>query len=308
MIRPDLGDHPDRPRTQLGRVPPRRTPYMTPTLPRFGVSGLAGAVQFRKEVRVLGALDVTGVARLVDADLDGSPAWLAVEYLDGSDLDAYVHSYGPIVGDAWSRLAANLLGALAEVHRVGVTHRDLKPANIVMSPDGPRIVDFGIALTQESTRLTQTGMMVGSLAWMSPEQGTGQQVGSVTDVFSLGLVLAFAALGRHPWARQTAQATLAAVLSQPPDLDGLEDSIRLPLSLMLTRDPQARPHSDWMHQAITGQAVDDASADASLRRWLLQRRAAAGDTDAMFSLGVLAEEEGDRGAARGWYLQGGRRR
>lgn len=151
--------------------------------------------RFAREVEA--ARRVTGffTAAVVDADPAGSPAWLATAYVPGLPLDAAVRTHG-----AWPRrsllvLGAGLVEALEAIHGTGLIHRDLKPSNVLIARDGPRVIDFGISIASEASVLTQTGMVIGSPGFMSPEQVTGKAVGPASDVFSLGAVLAFAATG-----------------------------------------------------------------------------------------------------------------
>ncbi|MFD0430272.1 serine/threonine-protein kinase [Streptomyces zhihengii] len=146
---------------------------------------------------------VTGffTAAVVDADPTGSPAWLATAYVPGLPLDEAVRAHG-----AWPRpsllvLGAGLVEALEAIHAAGLIHRDLKPSNVLLSGDGPRVIDFGISIVAEASALTQTGMVIGTPGFMSPEQVMGQSVGPASDVFSLGAVLAFAGTGTSPSAR-----------------------------------------------------------------------------------------------------------
>jgi serine/threonine protein kinase len=164
---------------------------------------LAGDPEFQRRFarEVEAARRVTGffTAAVVDADPTGSPAWLATAYVPGLPLDEAVHSHGPWPRRSLLVLGAGLVEALEAIHGVGLIHRDLKPSNVLLAGDGPRVIDFGISIVTEASALTQTGMVVGTPGFMSPEQVTGQPVGPAGDVFSLGAVLAFAATGTGSW-------------------------------------------------------------------------------------------------------------
>ncbi|XIE80968.1 serine/threonine-protein kinase [Streptomyces sp. SBR177] len=154
--------------------------------------------RFAREVEA--ARRVTGffTAAVVDADPEGSPAWLATAYVPGLALDAAVQAHGAWPRRSLHHLGAGLVEALEAIHGTGLIHRDLKPSNVLLATDGPRVIDFGISLATESSVLTQTGMVIGTPGYMSPEQVTGHRIGPASDVFSLGAVLAFAGTGKSP--------------------------------------------------------------------------------------------------------------
>ncbi|MGX6743290.1 ABC transporter substrate-binding protein [Streptomyces xantholiticus] len=177
--------------------------------------------RFAREVEA--ARRVTGffTAAVVDADPTGSPAWLATAYVPGLPLDEAVRTYG-----AWPRrsllvLGAGLVEALEAVHGTGLIHRDLKPSNVLIAADGPRVIDFGISIVSEASVLTQTGTVIGTPGFMSPEQLTGKTVGQAGDVFSLGAVLAFAATGAGPFGTGSAHSVNFRAVYEEPDLRGM---------------------------------------------------------------------------------------
>lgn len=148
-----------------------------------------------------------GVGADADAGADGGAGagggvegpWLVTAYLPGVSLREAVGADGALSPGAVWTLAAGLVEALVDIHGAGVVHRDLKPGNIMLTGDGPRVIDFGIARPEDATAITQVGAVVGSPGYMSPEQRAGHVVGPATDVFSLGAVLVFAATGREPF-------------------------------------------------------------------------------------------------------------
>lgn len=196
--------------------------------------------RFAREVEA--ARRVTGffTAAVVDADLEGSPAWLATAYVPGMSLEAAVRTHG-----AWSQgsvlaLGAGLAEALEAIHGAGLVHRDLKPSNVLLSADGPRLIDFGISAVAGASVLTETGMMVGTPGFMSPEQVTGKTVGPASDVFSLGAVLAFAAIGVGPFGTGSAHAVNFCAVYEEPDLGGLPPGLDV-IGRCLAKDPGQRP-------------------------------------------------------------------
>ena len=155
--------------------------------------------RFAREVSA--ARKVSGIftASVVDADLEGPVPWLATSYIAGPSLADAVATRGPMPESFVLRLAAGLAEGLSAIHAAGVVHRDLKPSNVLLADDGPRLIDFGISRSMEASALTQTGTVVGSPGFMSPEQTQGREVGPPSDIFSLGAVLTFAATGEGPF-------------------------------------------------------------------------------------------------------------
>jgi len=197
--------------------------------------------RFAREVSA--ARKVSGIftSSVVDADLDGPMPWLATSYIAGPSLSDAVAARGPLPERIVLRLAAGLAEGLSAIHAAGVVHRDLKPSNVLLADDGPRLIDFGISRSMEAAALTQTGMVVGSPGFMSPEQTQGRDVGPPSDIFSLGAVLTFAATGEGPFGRGTTVALLYRVVSSPPNTAGLPAGLRLMAEHCLAKDPRQRP-------------------------------------------------------------------
>jgi WD40 repeat protein len=206
---------------------------------------LASDPEFRTRFRqeVAGARLVSGLytAPVVDADLDGPVPWLATAYVDGPSLAGAVTSNGPLPALSVLALAAALAEGLAAIHAAEVVHRDLKPSNVLLAADGPRIIDFGIAKAAEATSLTQSGLVIGSPGFMSPEQAEGRAVGPPSDVFSLGAVLTFAATGGGPFGTGYATALMYRVVHSAPDLDKVPYQVRGVIEDCLAKDPALRP-------------------------------------------------------------------
>jgi eukaryotic-like serine/threonine-protein kinase len=200
--------------------------------------------RFRREVQTLERVDGPFVARLVGAELDVDPPWLATEYVDGPTLDEHVRMHGPMPAQQVRLLGIGLLDALGDIHAAGVVHRDLSPRNVLLTADGPKVVDFGIAVHDAATTYTQTGTVVGTPAWMAPEQAEGDATTTATDIFSWGCVVAFAALGRPPFGEGLPQAVLYRVVHADPNLDDLDESLRPAVEASLAKDPASRPSRD----------------------------------------------------------------
>ena len=203
-------------------------------------------MRFGREVA--SARRVSGVftAPVVDADVDGTPAWLATAYVPGPSLSEAVASHGPLPAGALLTLTAGLAESLSAIHAAGVVHRDLKPSNVLIAEDGPRVIDFGISRAAESTALTQAGLVIGSPGFMSPEQAAGYEVGPPTDIFSLGAVLAFAATGEGPFGAGTTAALLYRVVHGTPGLDQVPAEVRPLIERCLAKEPGQRPTANGL--------------------------------------------------------------
>ncbi|MFE3460890.1 serine/threonine-protein kinase [Nocardiopsis aegyptia] len=216
---------------------------------------LAGDADFRRRFasEVAAARRVGGfyTAHLVDADPDGSPPWLATSYIAGPTLQQAVADHGPFPAASVSVLGAGLAEGLAAVHAAGVVHRDLKPANVILTADGPRLIDFGIARALDATSHTRTSTVLGTAAYMSPEQARGEDVGPPADVFALGCVLAFAATGRSPFGEGPAHAVAYRIVHADPDLSCLPDGLDALVSACLAKDPDARPGPERILERLT---------------------------------------------------------
>lgn len=197
--------------------------------------------RFAREVAAVRNVHGRYTAPLLAADTDANQPWLATAYVPGGSLQQDIDEHGPYTEDRLWRLAAGLAEALQNIHRAGLVHRDLKPTNILLSSDGPRVIDFGIARAADASHLTSTSVRVGTPSYMAPEQVTGQEVGPPTDVFALGLVLAFAATGRPPYGEGPAEALRARVVTGEPDLSGLTGAFRSLVHECISKDPRSRP-------------------------------------------------------------------
>jgi hypothetical protein len=206
---------------------------------------LAADPEFRARfsVEVAAARKVSGLftALVADADVDAPVPWLATAYVNGPSLSEAVRDRGPLSAASLLALAAGLAKSLSAIHAAGVVHGDLKPSNVLLALDGPRVIDFGISQAAEAAPLDRSGLVVGTPSFMSPEQAAGQAVGSRSDVFSLGAVLAFAATGRRPFGSGQAAAVLERVVRGAPDLRGAPPEALPLIERCLAKDPARRP-------------------------------------------------------------------
>ena len=197
--------------------------------------------RFRHEIEAARRVHGLYTAQLLDADPGGTPPWLVTAYVPGPSLQQAVADHGPMPELMAFRLIAGVAEALQAIHAAGLVHRDLKPSNVLLAPDGPRVIDFGIARALEATSLTRTGMMVGSPQFMAPEQILDQPVTAAIDVFALGSLAAYAVLGHSPFGQGPTAAISYRVLHGAPDLDGCPPQLRTLIERCLRKDAAARP-------------------------------------------------------------------
>lgn len=201
--------------------------------------------RFRQEVAAARRVSGAFTAAVVDADPDAERPWMATQLVPGRTLGARVKADGPLRGSALRVLALGLVEALRELHTTGVIHRDLKPDNVMLTDDGPRVIDFGISRAAGQQTLTSTGQILGTPPYMSPEQlSAPARVRASSDVFSLGSVLVFAATGRGPFDAESHYMTAYRVVSDAPDIAGLTDSLRDVVGACLAKEAAARPGPD----------------------------------------------------------------
>jgi hypothetical protein len=199
-------------------------------------------------------------AAVVDADVGGPRPWVASAYVPGPTLGRLVVQQGPLPDLLLLALGAALAEGLREIHAAGVVHRDLQPSNVVLGSDGPRIVDFGIAVPVESAE-PGGAVIVGTQGFMSPEQARGDRVGPPSDIFSLGAVLTFAATGSGPFERRSIAASLYQVVNAEPGLALVPKVIWPLLTRCLAKDPPARPSAAELAAATYEVAAHDFSLD-----------------------------------------------
>ncbi|WP_328842399.1 serine/threonine-protein kinase [Streptomyces europaeiscabiei] len=197
--------------------------------------------RFAREVSAARRIRGGCTARLVAADLDADRPWFATQYVPGPSLHDKVAEEGPMSAADVAAVGAALSEGLVAVHEAGVVHRDLKPSNILLSPKGPRIIDFGIAWATGASTLTHVGTAVGSPGFLAPEQVRGAAVTPATDVFSLGATLAYAATSDSPFGHGSSEVMLYRVVHEEAQLRGVPDALAPLVRACLAKDPQERP-------------------------------------------------------------------
>ncbi|SEL53484.1 protein kinase domain-containing protein [Streptacidiphilus jiangxiensis] len=197
--------------------------------------------RFAREVEMARAVSSRWTVPVVDADTEAQTPWLATAYILGPTLGEALADHGPLPESSVRALGAGLAEALVGIHAAGLVHRDLKPGNVLLSPEGPRVIDFGIARAVDGTRITGTGVVVGSPGFMSPEQASGAATGPAGDVFALASVLANAATGRAPFGEGSAAGQLYQVVHGQPDLTGVPAALTHILAPCFAKDPARRP-------------------------------------------------------------------
>ncbi|MFI5686232.1 protein kinase [Streptomyces sp. NPDC051636] len=197
--------------------------------------------RFAREVSAARRIRGGCTARLVAADLEAERPWFATQYVPGPSLHDKVADEGPLGAAEAASIGAALSEGLVAVHEAGVVHRDLKPSNILLSPKGPRIIDFGIAWSTGASTLTHVGTAVGSPGFLAPEQVRGAAVTPATDVFSLGATLAYASTGDSPFGHGSSEVMLYRVVHEEPQLHGVPDALAPLVRACLAKDPEERP-------------------------------------------------------------------
>ncbi|MCX5378599.1 serine/threonine-protein kinase [Streptomyces sp. NBC_00091] len=260
-------------RVLLGAAPDGRLVAVKQVHDRFAADDGFRA-RFRREVAASQKVSGAYTAAVMEADADAETPWLASVFVPGPSLGAAVDAAGALPEETVRRLAAGLVRGLGEIHRAGLIHRDLKPDNVLLSEDGVRVIDFGIARAAEGsgdTELTRTGLVVGSPAFMSPEQAEGRELTPASDVFSLGSVLALAATGRSPFAGASTLQTLFNLVHAEPELSALPAGLRPVVERCLAKEPGARPAPEQLLDLL-GPVVPGAWP-AGVRRLIAAQRA-----------------------------------
>ncbi|MBV7673473.1 serine/threonine-protein kinase [Streptomyces halstedii] len=202
-------------------------------------------IRFRQEVAAARRVSGAFTAAVVDAAPEAEQPWMATTYIEGPTLAQHIAEKGPLDGAELRRLAIGLAEALRDIHRVGVVHRDLKPSNVVLSPEGPRVIDFGISRAADQQTLTMTGRVIGTPPFMSPEQLQAPRgVGPRSDVFSLGTLLVYSATGRGPFDADSPYMTAYQVVHEEPSLDAVPVALRAVVEPCLDKEPEGRPSAD----------------------------------------------------------------
>ncbi|AQU67457.1 serine/threonine-protein kinase [Streptomyces niveus] len=227
--------------------------------------------RFGREIRAAQRVRGAYTAELIDADADGVPPWLATLYVPGPSLSEAVARRGPLSVTALLWLMAGMAEALQAIHAEGIVHRDLKPSNVLLAADGPRVIDFGIALAADATSYTGTGQTVGTPAYMAPEQASAGAVTAATDVFALAQTAAFAALGRPLYGDGAGVDVLYRIVHSEPDLSLLPEPLRPLFARCLAADPAERATPaevvEWCRQRLGPDADAGAGGGGAPAVW-----------------------------------------
>ncbi|MFC4014461.1 DNA translocase FtsK, partial [Nonomuraea purpurea] len=207
--------------------------------------------RFRREVAVTRQVAPFCTARIIDVDMDGDQPYIVSEYVDGVSLEELVRRDGPRDEGGLARLAINTMTALTAIHQAGIVHRDFKPSNVLLGPEGPVVIDFGIAKVLDATS-TKTSGAVGTPAYMSPEQVAGAEIGPVSDVFSWAVTLIFASTGRMAFGNDSIPAILYRISHAEPELRGVAEPLRNLLRACLSKRPEDRPSDQDILRALMG--------------------------------------------------------
>ena len=208
--------------------------------------------RFRREVEAARVVSGAFTAPVVAAGPGDDPPWLATVFVPGPSLAEVIAHTGPLPEPAVWRLAGGLIEALQAVHAGGLVHRDLKPANVLLAADGPRLIDFGISRALEGAAMSMTSLIVGTPAFMSPEQAEGHPVGPASDVFALGSVIAFAATGAAPFGAGPSSPIIVAyrVVHAQPDLSHVPVPLTNLVAACLAKKPADRPQLAQLMNAV----------------------------------------------------------
>ncbi|MFJ1585142.1 serine/threonine-protein kinase [Streptomyces sp. NPDC088197] len=232
----------------LARTPAGRALALKTVRSEFGLDPGFGE-RFAREIRHADRVRSPWTVAVVDYSPPGTrPPWLATEYVAAPSLAEWVSAHGPLPEPALASLAAELCEALRSVHAVGLAHRDVKPSNVLLGPDRPLLIDFGIARAAEDSRHTRTGGVIGSPGYMAPEQATAGASAEPGDLFALAAVLVYAGTGHGPFNRPgeepSTPALMYRIVHEDGDLTGLPDAVAPLVHACLAKEPADRPTAE----------------------------------------------------------------
>ena len=226
-------------------------PVAVKVLHPLGTDGVNARRRLAREVETMRRVRSPYVAEVLDADVTGEYPYIVTRFVAGPTLDEMVRSRGPLSGQGLRRLAHGMAEALTAIHAAGVVHRDLKPGNVMLTDDRPIVIDFGIAQTGDATRLTQTGLVMGTPGYLAPEVIEGQPSSPASDVHSWGSTMAFAATGHLPFGGGSYETIFYRIVSGRADLTGVPGPLVPLISAALARDPSHRPSASWLSAQAT---------------------------------------------------------
>ena len=237
--------------------------------------------RFGQELDNLASLPAGATTPLLASDATAQPPWFATAYVPGLTLgEALDANGGPLPAESLWLLLREAVKGLAAVHALDMVHRDLKPSNVMVTLDGLTLIDFGVARAAEQSQLTSTGLVVGTPAYMSPEQASGaRRLTGAVDIFALGSVVAYAACGRPPFGEESGHGVLYRIVHEQPDLAplrALDPELAEVVALCLDKDPEGRPTTAELLRQFEGVPVAS-SWPAAVAERLAERAAFAAD-------------------------------
>jgi serine/threonine protein kinase len=243
-------------------------PVAVKTMRAADLSDSSARARFRAEAKCARLLSTSATAQVIDDGSDEPVPYLVTEYVSGPTLAQVVTHDGPLAVDALYAVAIGVADALAEIHRAGIVHRDVKPSNVLLAEDGPKIIDFGIARQVDTTGgVTQTGMVMGSPGWVAPERLTGGPATTAADVFCWGMLIAYAATGRHPFGSGEVGQVSERILTLSPDLTRITEPLRVLVEAALAKEPAARPEAAEIRNALMAPRSEPTASQAVKRLW-----------------------------------------
>jgi len=234
----------------LARDPEGR-PVAVKVLHPLGSEGVNARRRLAREVETMRRVRSPYVAEVLDADVTGEFPYIVTRFVAGPTLDEMVRTRGPLSGPGLRRLAHGMAEALTAIHAAGVVHRDLKPGNVMLTDDRPIVIDFGIAQAGDATRLTQTGLVMGTPGYLAPEVIEGEPSSPASDVHSWGSTMVFAATGHLPFGGGSYETIFYRIISGRADLTGVPAPLVPLISAALARDPSHRPSAGWLSAQAT---------------------------------------------------------
>ncbi|MFL6053620.1 MAG: protein kinase domain-containing protein [Actinoallomurus sp.] len=208
--------------------------------------------RFLRELEAVKRVARFCTAQVLEADVDGDRPYIVSEYVPGPSLQQLVTGDSPRSGAELERLAIGTVTALVAIHQVGIVHRDFKPQNVLIGPDGPRVIDFGIAKALDAAA-TMTNSAIGTPAYMAPEQLAGKEITPAADIFAWASTMVYASTGTAPFGQDTVMAVINRILSEPPDLGAMHEPLRGIVADCLAKDPAVRPAAQQLLMRLLGE-------------------------------------------------------
>lgn len=219
--------------------------------------------RLRREAVALQRVSGGRTARVIKVESEGEIPYLVMELVPGQSLDRFVELNGRLSGGLLWSAASGLVEALISIHESHVVHRDLKPSNVMIGSDGVKVVDFGISSLHEVSSLTSTGAFIGTAAWVSPEQVTGKPVTEESDIFSLGMVLSFAATGSNPFGSGRSDAVMFRIAHESPELSQVPEWLKPLIEVCLNKNPKLRPSLSVIQELLSSATFSQEGQDSS---------------------------------------------